>query len=224
VNPPTFQIRLCENPSCGLRYPVTENHPFGDRCPACFGATRLVLTRSPASELKLNPRIIKLTPVEVLLDNIRSAWNVGSIFRSAEGYGVQHIHLCGITPTPEAADLSKTALGAELSIPWTYHKNSVVAGAGLRKSGRRLWALEEDPRALPITEAGTPRGAARAPQGRVLVVGNELAGVDPELLDLCHQIIYLPMQGKKRSFNVAVAFGIAIHFLNFLDQQDKIAG
>jgi 23S rRNA (guanosine2251-2'-O)-methyltransferase len=217
----SFQIRLCENPSCGLRYPLVENHPYGERCPACFGTTRLVLTRTLAPEPCPPPNSMERPPIEALLDNIRSAWNVGSMFRTAEGYGLCHMHLCGIAPTPTTADLNKTALGAEKSIPWTYHKNSVQAGVRLKKDGYLLWAMEQDSRAIPISEIIIRDGSFLRSQGIILIAGNEETGVDPGLLELCDEIIYLPMRGNKRSFNVAVAFGITIQFLCFLLQQNE---
>ena len=147
--------------------------------------------------------------LEALLDNVRSAWNVGSIFRSADGAGIARLHLCGITPTPESAALGKTGLGAEKSLPWVYARDSYAAAQSLREQGMCLWALEHDPRASPIQEFRS----AQADRPVVLVVGNEVCGVDPEILDLCERVWFIPMQGAKRSFNVAVAFGIAAYIL-----------
>ena len=214
----TFQIRLCENPSCGLRFPLVENSPFGERCPECLGTTRLVLTRPLETEPWVPTYRMEIPAIEPLLDSIRSAWNVGAIFRTADGYGIKKLHLCGITPTPATADLSKTALGAEKTIPWTYCRNSVQAGKDLKKAGSLLWALEHDSRAIPISEVKIPETGSFLNRRVILIVGNEETGVDPDLLALCDEIIYLPMRGTKRSFNVSVAFGITLHFLCFLLQ------
>ena len=95
----SFEIRVCENPGCGLRYPLVIGHTFGERCPRCLGPTRAALTR----EMTTEPIPVANRPslaLEGLLDNLRSAWNVGAIFRTAYGLGVQKLHLCGITPTP----------------------------------------------------------------------------------------------------------------------------
>ena len=197
----TYEIRVCD--SCGLRYPLVQGHPYGTRCPACMGDTRIVLSRDLVSEPGHS-----LTPsgrrrFAVLMDNIRSAWNVGSIFRSADGFGFAHAYLCGITPTPESEAVGKTSLGAEDSVPWSYHKDAVKLVRGLKKEGFAVWALEEDERAKEITVA---EGESR---DVVLIVGSEVTGVDPELLDLCDQILYIPMRGEKKSFNVAMAFSIA---------------
>jgi 23S rRNA (guanosine2251-2'-O)-methyltransferase len=144
--------------------------------------------------------------VAVLLDNIRSAWNVGSILRSADGFGFNHAYLCGITPTADHEAVTKTSLGAEDSVPWSYHKDAVKLVRGLKSEGWRVCSLEDDARAMDISHAF--RVTSRV-QPAVLIVGNEVTGVDPELLDLCDRIFYIPMRGEKKSFNVAIAFGIA---------------
>jgi 23S rRNA (guanosine2251-2'-O)-methyltransferase len=206
MTPSFYQIRQCANPSCGLRYPLTGNHPFGERCPACLGTTREVLTRP------LNPEAPAPTPavpqpekrpqLAALLDNVRSAWNVGAIFRTADGLGVGKLYLCGITPTPENAAVCKTALGAENSVQWETARDALALAQRLKAEGHQLWALEQDERAVPLTAIP---GQAKV----ILLVGNEVTGVDPELLDLSDQIVYIPMRGQKRSLNVEVAFGVA---------------
>lgn len=208
-----FQIRLCENPSCGLRYPLEVGHSFGARCPSCLGTTRVIMTRSIRNEPEVIEDISGAVTMSGLVDNIRSGWNVGSIFRTAEGFNLQHLYLCGITPTPKTVDLSKTALGAESLVNWTYHTNAVLAGEKLKNEGFVLWALEQDPRAIPISSIKIAKGASCNGKGIVIIGGNEESGVDPGLLDICDKILFLPMRGKKRSFNVAVAYGIAIGIL-----------
>jgi tRNA G18 (ribose-2'-O)-methylase SpoU len=150
--------------------------------------------------------------VAVLLDNIRSAWNVGSILRSADGFGFSHAYLCGITPTADNEAVTKTSLGAEDSVPWSYHKDAVKLVRGLKAEGWKIYALEEDARAAEIGRS--PGLTFQSPTLQVLLVGNEVTGVDPELLDLCDQIFYIPMRGEKKSFNVAIAFGIAAYALH----------
>jgi tRNA G18 (ribose-2'-O)-methylase SpoU len=177
-----------------------------------MGETRLVLSRTlvtePARDAILRASQKLTFEHAVILDNIRSAWNVGSIFRSAEGFGFSHAYLCGITPTPDNDAVTKTSLGAEDSVPWSYHKDAVKLVKGLKKEGWRIFALEEDSRSNEIRHTGTKTFAS------ALIVGNELTGVDPELLDLCNDILYIPMRGEKKSFNVAVAFGIAAFALD----------
>jgi 23S rRNA (guanosine2251-2'-O)-methyltransferase len=145
----------------------------------------------------------------VLLDNIRSAWNVGSILRSADGFGFNHAYLCGITPTPELDAVQKTSLGAEEYVTWSYHPNAVQLVKGLKKEGWTILALEEDKRSIALSKVKTMKADRVA-----LVAGNEATGVDPELLDLADHILYIPMRGQKRSFNVANAFSIAGYVLS----------
>ncbi len=151
----------------------------------------------------------------MLLDSIRSAWNVGSILRSADGFGFTHAYLCGITPTADHEAVTKTSLGAEDSVPWSYHKNAVKLVKGLKVEGWRVYALEDEARSLPISQLPNYQSTDyEFPSHAVLIVGNEVTGVDPDLLDLCDGIFYIPMLGEKRSFNVAIAFGIAAYALS----------
>jgi 23S rRNA (guanosine2251-2'-O)-methyltransferase len=210
MKPPKHQIRECLNPNCGLRYPISEGTLFTDRCPICLGATKKVISFSSVSKQSLaNPKLVK---IEVLLDNIRSVWNVGSIFRTAEGFNVKKIHLSGITPTPDSSEISKTALGAETRIPWSYYRNAVAAAHLLRSKGYKLWALECTPTADSIYSVELPPPSGE-PKGIILILGNEVSGVDPGLLEFCQKTIYIPMHGKKESFNVEVACGIALGIL-----------
>jgi tRNA G18 (ribose-2'-O)-methylase SpoU len=170
-----------------------------------MGGTRVVLRRQLAFETEPPP----LPPPKqaanfaVLLDNIRSAWNVGSILRSADGFGFAHAYCCGITPTPDNEAVTKTSLGAEDSVTWSYHKDAVKLVRGLKREGWIVYALEGDERATDL------QGSKAGAEGIVLIVGNEVTGVDPGLLDLCDAIYRIPMRGAKKSFNVAIAFGIA---------------
>jgi tRNA G18 (ribose-2'-O)-methylase SpoU len=203
-----YQIRVCDNPTCGLRYPLVAGHPFGERCPLCLASTHIALEHALERETVSPPGPDPAPVLEALLDNIRSAWNVGAIFRSADGLGVSKLYLGGITPTPETAGVAKTALGAELSLPWVAARNALTLAEELISSGVRLWALEQDARAVPVETEWQPD------QRRVvLIVGNEVSGVDPALLDLCERIVFIPMQGRKRSLNVEVAFGVGVSAL-----------
>jgi tRNA G18 (ribose-2'-O)-methylase SpoU len=188
-----------------------------------MGDTRLLLSRDlilestrirPADDPTPNRRrhASRPSPEErgeyaVLLDNIRSAWNVGSILRSADGFAFTHAYLCGITPTPDHEAVTKTSLGAEDSVTWSYHKDAVKLVKGLKKEGWQVWALEEDRQAKSIQMMPLPHTNQRV----VLVLGSEVTGVDPGLLDLCDEIFYIPMRGEKKSFNVAMAFSIAAY-------------
>ena len=218
----SYEIRICD--SCGLRYPLIKGHPFGTRCPICMGETHIALSRplnpeagpTPLSALNTKERESprespRSHSLAVLLDNIRSAWNVGSILRSADGFGFSHVYLCGITPTADNEAVTKTSLGAEDSVPWSYHKDAVKLVKGLKAEGWKINALEDDPRADEITHS--TRLTDKYPL-EVLIIGNEVTGVDPELLELSDDIFYIPMRGEKKSFNVAIAFGIAAYAIS----------
>ena len=202
----SYEIRLCQ--SCGLRYPLTADHAFGERCPLCLGATKRVLARqiAPGTAARATESWIQL---EALLDNVRSAWNVGSVFRTADGLGIGKLYLCGITPTPDNEAVRKTSLGAEESVAWEYSRNALELAKRLKVEGLRLIALEQDPRATSIAAVLHQRSKKNISTKEILILGNEVTGVDPELLDLCDQIVHIPMRGHKRSFNVEVAFAIA---------------
>ncbi len=202
-----YEIRLC--PACGLRYPLTANHPFGERCPSCLGETKVVLSRTlPTLPDGEKAGVRGGCHLSIMLDNIRSAWNVGSIFRTADGLGISKLYLCGITPTPKNKAIHKTSLGAEETVDWEYSKNALVTTKMLISEGRKLIALEQDPRAVPVTQFSIPNSYSP-----ILILGNEVTGIDPELLDLCEHIVYIPMHGQKRSLNVEVAFAIAAYTL-----------
>ena len=146
-----------------------------------------------------------------LLDNIRSIHNVGSMFRTAEGACVRCLHLAGITATPEHPRLAKAALGAQSTVDWRFHPNAVDAATALKSGGYELLALERHTEST-YTFPGDDRPGKHK---LVLVVGNEKAGIDPAVLALCDRSLALPMLGQKSSLNAAVAFGIAVYYLQF---------
>ncbi len=145
----------------------------------------------------------------LILYNIRSVHNVGSIFRTADGAGVEKLHLIGMTPTPidrfgrARKDLAKVALGAEASVSWEYHKTISPLMQKLRKEGVGIVAVEQDPSSINYKKF--------APYGSVAyIVGNEVDGIPKSILKKCDYIIEIPMQGKKESLNVSVATGIIL--------------
>lgn len=147
--------------------------------------------------------------ISVMLDNVRSALNVGSILRTCECVGVKHAYLCGITPTPDNPKVCKTALNVEKLISWSYHLNTLDTVKNLKQHGSLIWSLEITQHATPITEV--IKHQIDSPI--VLVAGNEQAGVDPEILVISDKTIFLPMVGKKHSLNISVALGTAITML-----------
>ncbi len=145
----------------------------------------------------------------VLLDNIRSALNVGSIFRTSDGMGIRKIYICGISPNPDNSKVSKTALGAEITIPWEQSNNALNTVITLKSKGFKIWVLEDLPYAEPLYNVKVTSQVNPV----VLIVGNEVSGVDPGIIDVCDKVISIPMLGKKSSYNVATAFGIAASYL-----------
>jgi 23S rRNA (guanosine2251-2'-O)-methyltransferase len=207
---PTYEIRICE--TCGLRYPLSKGHDFGERCPVCLGDTTVVLHQVPLRDIaRENMPLPEEIQLHVLLDNIRSGWNVGSILRTADGFGFRHAYICGITPSPEQSVVQKTALGAENFITWSSHRNALFLVQELRDSGWQILALENDSKSIPI-QAGLPWLFEKK---TVLVLGNEVTGVDPEILRMADRIVHLPMHGQKRSYNVAVAFAAASALIQY---------
>ena len=140
----------------------------------------------------------------LVLDNIRSRENVGSVFRTADAAGVAKVYLCGITPQPPHEKISKTALGADTYIPWEYYKNTWRLLEELKKKEVRIIALEKTKGAKNIFEIKEKTSLA-------LVVGNEVNGLSKEILKRADIIAVIPMIGKKESLNVAVSAGIAIY-------------
>ena len=173
-------------------------------------------------------------PVVVVLDNIRSMHNVGSVFRTADAFLLEGIVLCGYTPRPPHRDIHKTALGATETVAWEYVETTVQALQSLREEGYRLFAVEQTEGSIPLQQFlehySIHFGGARAGKspmetengksnenhagtvdGKLAVVfGNEVSGVEPEALALCDGCIEIPQWGMKHSLNISVAAGIVI--------------
>lgn len=211
----SYAFFQCSAETCRFRFPaaVDAEPADGYECPHCgsvvvaVSGTNVVATDRetlPAAAATVDTEAAHL---ELLLDNIRSVGNVGSLFRTADGAGIRALHLAGITATPDHERFAKSALGVPL--PWDHRLNGVDLAIDLRRQGYALWALEENPQADDIFHVG------RLPAGQptVLVLGNEVMGVDPEILDQCDRVISIPMAGIKRSLNVVVACGIAAYVL-----------
>jgi 23S rRNA (guanosine2251-2'-O)-methyltransferase len=204
-----YTIRECPSADCGLRLPVLRGDLRGETCPRCGTPMHTVSTHSLKGERPLAWPTALTPPLYVLLDNVRSAFNVGSIIRIADGVGIEHLYTCGITPKPDSEKVKKTALGAERDIAWTAIPNALKAAIELRDQDVELWALENVYASTALIESALPESE----QGVCLVVGNEVVGIDPGLLAMCNRTLYIPMQGAKGSLNVAVAFGIAAYWL-----------
>ena len=143
-------------------------------------------------------------PIFGMLDNIRSLYNVGSIFRTSDGALIRHLYLTGYTPRPPRQEIEKTALGATETVPWSHFANPLDAIQAARGSGARICVLEQTTRSIPyyqITPSQFPI---------CLVVGNELTGISPAVVSAADLALEIPMFGTKHSLNAAVAYGIGI--------------
>ncbi len=143
-------------------------------------------------------------PVVLVLDNVRSLHNVGSAFRTADSFLIEAIYLCGVTGTPPHREIEKTALGATQSVNWKYFKTTTEAVAELRSQGYFIAAVEQAQHAVKLNCFQKPEAAL------ALIAGNEVYGVEQEVIDLCDTCIEIPQFGTKHSLNVAVSIGIVL--------------
>ncbi|PIZ72687.1 RNA methyltransferase [Candidatus Peregrinibacteria bacterium CG_4_10_14_0_2_um_filter_43_11] len=144
--------------------------------------------------------------ITVLAHNIRSMHNIGSIFRTCDGAGISKLYLTGYTACPPRKEINKTALGADESVVWEYHKDPIKLVKKLKKEGLKIIALERTEGSIDIT-------TFKSKPPLCMIIGNEIDGVEPDLIKLSDAIVEIPMRGQKESLNVSVAFGIAAYFL-----------
>lgn len=145
-------------------------------------------------------------PIRIVIDNIRSASNIGSVFRTCDAFGIEKIYLCGISATPPNREILKTALGATESVAWEYHPDAMALVQQLKKDPSvYLVAIEQDPHSVPLKNLNVPENTTA-----VFILGNEVEGVASELLQQVHAIVEIPQFGIKKSLNVAVAAGIVL--------------
>ena len=144
-------------------------------------------------------------PVVVVLENIRSAYNVGSVFRTSDAFSVEEVLLVGYTACPPHKEISKTALGAENAVAWQHFKTSEEAIQYLKAKAYYVWGVEQTTESIPLQKIGKFANGPIA-----LVFGNEVSGVDHESLELCDGCIEIPQFGTKHSLNISVAAGMVI--------------
>ena len=150
-------------------------------------------------------------PFVVVLDNVRSLHNVGSVFRTSDAYRVERILLCGVTATPPSAEIHKTALGAEDMLD-IYSSGDITNDLkDLKKQGWQVVGLENNIEKVPIFALNNPELKGKMSDKVVLVLGEEVKGIDYSLYDIIDLFVEIPMKGKKESFNVSVAAGIATY-------------
>ncbi|GHT11755.1 tRNA/rRNA methyltransferase [Bacteroidia bacterium] len=144
-------------------------------------------------------------PLIVVLDNVRSLHNVGSVFRTSDAFLVEAVYLCGITATPPQAEIHKTALGAEDSVDWKYFENTLDAVESLKQNGYHLTAIEQAENSIPLEKFHLEKNKKQA-----IIFGNEVHGVAQEVMNQCDLCIEIPQFGTKHSLNVSVSAGIVI--------------
>lgn len=150
-------------------------------------------------------------PVVVLLDNVRSMHNVGSVFRTADAFLIERIYLCGYTPQPPHRDINKTALGATETVSWEYIATTEQAVTQLREQLYNVWAIEQTEGSLSLNDITIEKLAQPTGEQKIAVVfGNEVNGVEDAVLQLCHGSIEIPQSGMKHSLNISVAAGIVL--------------
>lgn len=159
------------------------------------------LGRKTIPEFKASEKI----PLVVVLDNIRSLNNVGSVFRTADAFLVQKVFLCGITGTPPHPEIHRSALGAEDSVEWEYTNSTIDALQILKDQGYRVISVEQTENAVPLNHYNPVKG-----QGYALIFGNEVKGVAQDVVDESDECIEIPQLGTKHSFNIAVSAGIVL--------------
>lgn len=145
----------------------------------------------------------KKTPLILVLDNVRSLNNVGSVFRTADSFLLEAVYLCGITGTPPHKDIQKTALGATDTVQWKYFSQTLEALAELKNNAYKLYAIEQAENSIMLHTF-----KIKPPQKVAFILGNEINGVDQEVINACDGVIEIPQTGFKHSLNISIAAGI----------------
>lgn len=162
-------------------------------------------------------------PLIVVLDDVRSLYNVGSVFRTGDAFRIEAVYLCGITATPPHPEIHKTALGGEDSVDWRYFQTAEEAVAELHRNGYFVYAIEQVEGSTKLQDLTLP--ATKKPKTAV-VFGNEVKGVHQTVVDLCDDCLEIPQFGTKHSLNVSVTAGIVIwefarHFLSMVTYRQE---
>ena len=159
------------------------------------------LKRKSVDEFKVADKI----PVAIVLDNVRSMHNVGSVFRTADAFLLEKIYLCGYTPQPPHRDIHKTALGATETVEWKYYEKCADAINFLKDNGYTIIAVEQTEQSIFLNKFSFGNNSKLA-----IIFGNEVNGIDEEVLKLCDSCIEIPQMGMKHSLNISVAAGIVL--------------
>ncbi|MFN5023054.1 MAG: RNA methyltransferase [Chitinophagaceae bacterium] len=158
------------------------------------------LGRMSVADFKIAPK----KPIVVVMDQIRSMHNVGSVFRTADAFLINGICLCGFTPQPPHRDIHKTALGATESVDWMYYEHTIDAVTALKKQGYKVYAIEQTEGSIPLNQFDKKK------EPIAFVFGNEVDGVDASVIALCDGVIEIPQWGMKHSLNISVAAAVVL--------------
>ena len=159
---------------------------------------------------------IKKTPLIIILDDIRSLNNIGSIFRTCDAFKIEKIYLCGITATPPNRKITKTAIGATESVDWEYYENINDLVSELKNNETMIWAVEQTENSKILSKMEKIDGNKK----HALVFGNEINGVKQNVINSCNNVIEINQYGTKHSLNVSIAAGIVIwNFFKFLNKE-----
>lgn len=150
-------------------------------------------------------KVAQKTPLIIILDDIRSLHNIGSVFRTADAFLIEKIYLCGITAIPPNKEIHKTALGATETVTWEYHNDVLQVITSLKKEGVSTWAIEQVEKAVFLQDFNIEKGKKYA-----LIFGNEVYGVAQKAVELCDGTIEIPQLGTKHSLNISVSTGIVV--------------
>lgn len=192
-----------------MRYPSPVDDPRRDACPLCDSAV-IALEHFAEPPPHVPQPLAQGGSLVAVLDNIRSALNVGTMMRSADGVALDHLYLGGLTAPVDNPKVLKTALGAEQAVPISSALDGYECVRDLQAHGYELWAIDFTKSSVPLHSC-TARPAKLA-----FIVGNERAGVDPALLSLADRHVHLDMHGTKSTLNVGVAFGVVAYMLRAL--------
>lgn len=166
------------------------------------------LNRKTAEEFKKASKL----PVVIVLDNVRSMNNVGSVFRTTDAFLLEAIYLCGVTAQPPHREIQKTALGATETVNWKHFETTMEAINSLKSEGYKIYAVEQADKSIMLNEFTPAQGKKDIERSRniALVFGNEVSGVEQAVLDVCDACIEIPQFGTKHSLNLAVSVGIVV--------------
>lgn len=203
-------VLKCSGSECGMRYPSPADDPRRNACPLCESPVHQAGTFAEPPAIAVPTLDTGDSALVGVLDNIRSAQNVGTMLRSADGAGLDHLYLGGLTAGADNPKVIKTALGAEATVASTSFMDVTECLTSLRANDFELWAIDYTERSVPL------QSITERPNRVAFVVGNERAGVDPLVLETADRHVHLDMYGAKTTLNVGVTFGVVAYWLRTL--------